>query len=121
MDAVGARGSGNAADVSDGSKRDGGSGGVGGGNDDATPGSDQTHAAPAGSGAAAFKEVIVAVTRAAGDADTNGAVAGALAGCYLGYKKLPQEWVAQMPYAEWLEAHVQKLLFMLNLPTAPPP
>jgi ADP-ribosylglycohydrolase len=53
---------------------------------------------------------------AGGDADTNGAVLGALVGCRVGFRALPHEWVAQMPYAAWLEAHVKKLLFMLALP-----
>ena len=65
--------------------------------------------------------MITAITRAAGAADTNGAVAGALAGCYLGYSRLPPEWVSRLPYSAWLEAHVQKLLFMLDLPVALPP
>ena len=41
-------------------------------------------------GPAAFRAVLTEITRAAGDSDTNGAVAGALAGCYLGYSQLPQ-------------------------------
>lgn len=69
-------------------------------------------------GPAAFRAVLADIIRAGGDADTNGAVAGALAGCYLGYSGLPQDWIQAMPYAEWLEAWVQKLLFMLDLPTA---
>ena len=64
--------------------------------------------------AQAFATMIRAITKAGGDADTNGAVAGGLAGCYLGYSSLPPDWVARMPYGEWLEAHVQKLLFMLD-------
>eukprot|EP00931_Biecheleriopsis_adriatica_P009379 TRINITY_DN110455_c0_g1_i1.p1 TRINITY_DN110455_c0_g1~~TRINITY_DN110455_c0_g1_i1.p1 ORF type:complete len:424 (+),score=80.14 TRINITY_DN110455_c0_g1_i1:106-1377(+) len=54
----------------------------------------------------------------AGDADTNATVAGALLGCLFGYSKLPAEWINKMPYAQWLEAWVQKLLFMLDLPVS---
>ena len=72
----------------------------------------------AASGEAAFKSMVTELTRAGGDADTNGAVAGALAGCYLGFKSLPQDWIGRMPYSEWLEAWVQKVLFMLGLPPA---
>lgn len=72
-----------------------------------------------GAASTAFKTMIDSVTKAAGDADTNGAVAGGLAGCYLGYNNLPHDWVGRMPYGEWLESHVQKLLFMLQLPTTP--
>lgn len=61
-----------------------------------------------------FTHVIQQLVAEGGDADTNGAVAGALVGCYFGFSKLPAEWIAQMPYSSWLEAHVQKVLFMLQ-------
>ena len=59
-------------------------------------------------------DVLQELVRAGGDADTNGAVAGALLGAYFGHAALP--WTTDMPYAFWLEAWVQKLLFMLRLP-----
>lgn len=63
-----------------------------------------------------FKSAMIELMMHGGDADTNGAVAGALLGCHLGYEALPAKWLAAMPYAGWLEAWVQKLLFMLELP-----
>eukprot|EP00929_Paragymnodinium_shiwhaense_P008172 TRINITY_DN112116_c0_g1_i1.p1 TRINITY_DN112116_c0_g1~~TRINITY_DN112116_c0_g1_i1.p1 ORF type:complete len:435 (+),score=48.64 TRINITY_DN112116_c0_g1_i1:81-1307(+) len=62
-----------------------------------------------------FRQTINMLISEAGDADTNATVAGALLGCQLGYRQLPQDWIAGMPYSSWLEAHVQKLLFMLGL------
>mmetsp|Transcript_15502 Transcript_15502/g.20613 ORF Transcript_15502/g.20613 Transcript_15502/m.20613 type:complete len:422 (-) Transcript_15502:176-1441(-) len=63
-----------------------------------------------------FSETLQQIVRAGGDADTNGVVAGALAGARLGYSRLPAAWLTGLPYALWLEAWVQKVLFMLNLP-----
>ena len=64
---------------------------------------------------ASFATTLQTLVAAGGDADTNGAVCGALLGCRLGWSQLPQEWVAQLPHAGWLEAHVQKLTYMLGL------
>eukprot|EP00438_Fugacium_kawagutii_P030362 Skav223245 [mRNA] locus=scaffold2231:451455:452681:+ [translate_table: standard] len=63
----------------------------------------------------AFRSALNRLILAGGDADTNGAVAGALLGCRLGFSQLPKEWIAGMPYSSWLEAYVQKVLFMLQL------
>ena len=62
-----------------------------------------------------FKTTIRAVISEGGDADTNAAVAGALLGCRIGFSALPGEWVAQLEHRSWLEAHTQKMLFMLEL------
>lgn len=64
---------------------------------------------------ASFESAIGELVAEGGDADTNAAVAGALLGCRLGFSKLPSDWIAELPYASWLEAYVQKLLFMLQL------
>ena len=86
-----------------------------------------------------FRKALNELILAAGDADTNAAVAGALLGCRLGFSQLPadrrvkglkwgsgksavcrvhpslrQDWIAGMPYSSWLEAYVQKILFMLQ-------
>jgi len=63
-----------------------------------------------------FQAAVGAVIEEGGDADTNATVAGALVGCCLGYSGLPRAWLDGMPYGHWLEAWVQKLLFMLGLP-----
>ena len=62
-----------------------------------------------------FRSVLNRLILAGGDADTNGTVAGALLGCKLGFSQLPKEWISGMPYSSWLEAYVQKVLFMLQL------
>ena len=44
----------------------------------------------------------------AGDADTNGAVAGALLGCKLGASKLPDSWLDGLRHKDWLDGHINK-------------
>ena len=65
-----------------------------------------------------FAKTMHQVVRAGGDTDTNGAVAGALVGALVGFAGLPREWVAELSYGVWLEAWVQKLLWMIQLPVA---
>jgi len=65
-----------------------------------------------------FEEAMRQVILEGGDADTNACVAGALLGCHLGCRQLPTKWMSGMPYVSWLEAWVQKLLYMLQLPVA---
>ncbi|XP_022104915.1 uncharacterized protein LOC110986914 isoform X2 [Acanthaster planci] len=50
-----------------------------------------------------FRDAIEAITLEGGDADTNGAVAGALLGCKLGYCKLPSSWKNELKHKEWLD------------------
>jgi len=64
-----------------------------------------------------FKQAITELVLEGGDADTNGAVAGALLGCKLGYNKLPKDWLDGLLENEWLEFRVQKLLVLLGLST----
>ena len=63
-----------------------------------------------------FEETVSEIARAGGDADTNGIVAGALVGTLIGFQSLPQPWITDMPYGMWLDAWIQKLLFMMELP-----
>jgi len=44
----------------------------------------------------------------AGDADTNGAVSGALLGCKLGASKLPDSWFNGLKHKDWLDGHIYK-------------
>jgi len=62
-----------------------------------------------------FKEAINELVLHAGDADTNGAVAGALLGCKVGYSQLPLVWLDGLKEKQWLEIKVKRLLELLGL------
>lgn len=66
-----------------------------------------------------FADVILAIVREGGDADTNAAVAGALVGCALGVDALPQQWVSGMPHLAWLNDRVDRLLAVMGLVDRP--
>jgi len=50
-----------------------------------------------------FQEVMCDVVREGGDV-----------GCYAGFSALPEKWLTELPYEVWLDAWVQKLVFMLD-------
>jgi ADP-ribosylglycohydrolase len=56
------------------------------------------------------EEVLLAVTNAGGDADTNGAVAGALLGARHGLAGLPERWRTRIPGRERLERVALRLV-----------
>jgi ADP-ribosylglycohydrolase len=60
-----------------------------------------------------LREFKLLIILAGGDTDTNGAVAGGILGMYHGLQKLPLEWINSMPYSEWLESLVDKLLYIV--------
>jgi len=62
-----------------------------------------------------FRQSITELVMEGGDADTNGAVAGALLGCKLGYKKLPPSWLNNLVNKPFLDAKVSKLFELLCL------
>ncbi|KAG9296369.1 hypothetical protein G9A89_014961 [Geosiphon pyriformis] len=62
----------------------------------------------------AFKKIITELILEAGDADTNGAVAGALLGARIGYKKLPKEWLEGLRFTEWLDQKINRLWGKVN-------
>eukprot|EP00300_Choanocystis_sp_HF-7_P017996 c19904_g1_i4.p1 GENE.c19904_g1_i4~~c19904_g1_i4.p1 ORF type:complete len:160 (+),score=25.16 c19904_g1_i4:51-530(+) len=62
--------------------------------------------------------VINRVVGQGGDADTNACVCGALLGARNGASSIPANWIAKLPYGPWLEAWIQKTLFMLRLPVS---
>ncbi|KAJ6241374.1 hypothetical protein M0813_23161 [Anaeramoeba flamelloides] len=66
-------------------------------------------------GAKAFVNIMTQLIMEAGDADTNGAVAGAMLGCYMGFSNLPKEWILQMPHTNWLYAQMQVLFKMMGI------
>jgi ADP-ribosylglycohydrolase len=49
-----------------------------------------------------FKKIITKIASECGDADTNCAVAGSTIGAYLGYSKLPKDWLSALPHKDWL-------------------
>jgi hypothetical protein len=62
-----------------------------------------------------FKLVMTKLVMEGGDADTNGAVAGAMLGARIGYSKLPKDWMDLMPYKPWLEKRLNRLLQYMGL------
>ncbi len=53
-----------------------------------------------------FRRTIIKIAAECGDADTNCAVAGAVMGAYLGYRRLPQNWIRALPHREWLDKQI---------------
>ncbi|KAJ7645141.1 ADP-ribosylglycohydrolase-domain-containing protein [Mycena polygramma] len=62
-----------------------------------------------------FRSAMTTLVMYGGDADTNGAVAGALMGALCGYEYLPKEWRDGMRYAEWYRSKVQALCCVAGL------
>ncbi|KAJ7136768.1 ADP-ribosylglycohydrolase-domain-containing protein [Mycena epipterygia] len=62
-----------------------------------------------------FRSAMTALVMCGGDADTNGAVAGALMGALYGYEYLPKEWRDGMRYADWYRAKIQALCCVAGL------
>ena len=61
-----------------------------------------------------FRGTLRDVVMEAGDADTNGAVCGALLGCAVGFSALPEDLLA-FPDREWLDAQVERFLQVIGL------
>ncbi|KAJ7280392.1 ADP-ribosylglycohydrolase-domain-containing protein [Mycena rebaudengoi] len=62
-----------------------------------------------------FHSAMTTLVMYGGDADTNGAVAGALMGALCGYKLLPTEWRDGMRYQEWYHAKIAALCSVTGL------
>lgn len=62
-----------------------------------------------------FERLIVQLIMEGGDADTNGAVAGALLGAYLGYANLPAHWKLGLAHNEWLMAKVERMTIAVGV------
>ncbi|KAJ7843661.1 ADP-ribosylation/Crystallin J1 [Mycena olivaceomarginata] len=62
-----------------------------------------------------FRSAMTALVMFGGDADTNGAVAGALMGALCGCEYLPKEWRDGMRHAEWYRAKVRALCCVAGL------
>jgi ADP-ribosylglycohydrolase len=57
-----------------------------------------------------WASTIHALVLEGGDADSNGSSAGAMLGCRLGYRALPQVWLQAMPHKKWLDRKVVQFL-----------
>ena len=62
-----------------------------------------------------FIKLMTELVREAGDADTNGAVCGAVIGCKIGYSNLPHDWLQKMPHIKWLDEKVEQFLNCIGL------
>ncbi|KAJ7867283.1 ADP-ribosylglycohydrolase-domain-containing protein [Mycena leptocephala] len=62
-----------------------------------------------------FRSAIVKLVMCGGDADTNGAVAGALMGALYGYADLPTEWRDGMRHGEWYRGKIMALCCVAGL------
>ena len=62
-----------------------------------------------------FKSAMTKLIMCGGDADTNGAVAGALMGAFYGYDQLPQEWREGLRYKEWYRRKISALCIIASL------
>lgn len=49
-----------------------------------------------------FKNIMRRLTYLGGDTDTNCAVAGQILGSYLGFDRLPKDWIATLKHTDWL-------------------
>ena len=57
-----------------------------------------------------FETTVTEVVNAGGDADTNGAVAGAIAGARTGSDGIPERWLENVPRTDELSALADRLL-----------
>ncbi|XP_071082038.1 uncharacterized protein YegU-like [Haliotis cracherodii] len=61
-----------------------------------------------------FRNALQTIVMEGGDADTNGAVAGALLGCKLGMSGLPVSWVSKLKHKAWLDEKIERYLNVLQ-------
>lgn len=60
-----------------------------------------------------FRSAMTELVMEGGDADTNGAVAGALLGCKIGRSNLPANWLYGLRHKEWLENKMDEFMALL--------
>ncbi|KAG8826337.1 hypothetical protein FRC19_009120 [Serendipita sp. 401] len=61
-----------------------------------------------------FERVITDLTMAAGDSDTNCAVAGSLLGCLIGYANLPAGWKEDLKHRDWLLSKADAATYLIT-------
>ena len=64
-----------------------------------------------------YENAILNIIMEAGDADTNGAVAGGIMGGYVGYSKLPKNWLNSLLHHDWLYEQVNEFYDILSKPS----
>lgn len=57
-----------------------------------------------------FEELMTNLVMEGGDADTNGAAAGALLGALLGYSNLPSHWTNGLAHRDWLMSKIERMI-----------
>eukprot|EP00455_Lapot_gusevi_P005372 TRINITY_DN12289_c0_g1_i6.p1 TRINITY_DN12289_c0_g1~~TRINITY_DN12289_c0_g1_i6.p1 ORF type:complete len:218 (+),score=39.35 TRINITY_DN12289_c0_g1_i6:180-833(+) len=57
-----------------------------------------------------FEQAITLITMEAGDADTNGAVAGAVLGAKHGLRGIPARWLDNLLHLKWLDQQINQLI-----------
>jgi ADP-ribosylglycohydrolase len=62
-----------------------------------------------------FEKLIIQLIMEGGDADTNGAAAGALLGAFLGYANLPSHWKLGLAHNDWLMAKTERLTIAVGV------
>jgi len=62
-----------------------------------------------------FKSAMTKLVMCGGDADTNGAVAGALMGALCGYRLLPREWKGGLKCEEWYRGKISAMCVVAGL------
>lgn len=62
-----------------------------------------------------FQSSMTKLIMCGGDADTNGAVAGALMGALYGYKLLPGEWKTGLKYVGWYRTKISALCIVASI------
>ncbi|CAG7850575.1 SubName: Full=Related to ADP-ribosylglycohydrolase, putative-Aspergillus flavus {ECO:0000313/EMBL:CCA69891.1} [Serendipita indica DSM 11827] len=60
-----------------------------------------------------FERVITDLTMAAGDSDTNCAVAGSILGALVGYSRLTSSWIQDLKHHDWLVAKADAATYLL--------
>lgn len=61
-----------------------------------------------------FKEALLMAVNFGGDADTNGAIAGQLAGAYYGYNNIPSDWGETLNPKEMIDTYTEPFLDAIN-------
>jgi len=62
-----------------------------------------------------YRKALTELAMEGGDADSNGAVAGALLGCKIGYNKLPSDLLSKMKEKVWLDKKIDRYFDLLGL------